>query len=276
MIDLAPRLAEAAEDLEVGVPPLPAIVAGGRARRRRRAAGATALGAVTAGAVVAVGLAQLGGGGAAKPAVVPPGGVVAPTTPVPAPAAGPGTAADPFRGAYGTWDLASGELGGATWHFTRMIRPGTDDATDGSCSQYPLVDDTYVETGKGETARTSHSFACAGPGGEDPPWKHTTQFAAGPLAGLQTVDLGAKGLGKPGLPGSMVVGLIDETRIAQVRMVFSDGRPAATAQLVKAPEPERGTYFLLVLPGQAAGPIQPGMLEFFDAAGDQVPVPTYH
>ncbi|NUR60685.1 MAG: hypothetical protein HOV87_18795, partial [Catenulispora sp.] len=190
---------------------------------------------------------------------------------------------DPFSGDYGTTTLASGQLGGITWQLTRVIKPGTDtEHTPFPCPKdqgsYLLHQDLYVVTPDGVRvgADVGDSLTCSTAQGEGTPWDHTPQFQLSPLVSARYAQIDTTDKEQSSPYGSLLVGIVDETRIAKVQLKFNDGRPTATAQLVKAPAPENGTYFYFALPDKDwnRGEL-PGKLEFFDAAGHPVQLPGW-
>jgi hypothetical protein len=293
---LGSRLWAGVEELPVGSAPVGAIVADGRARGRRRTVGATTLGVVAAGAAVAVGLTQAGSG---RPAgalgQAPAAGTVGTTGTTGTTGAGPlapgqaqakaptSVPTDPFSAAYGTTTLASGSLGGTTWQLVRAISPGgvmerTPLPCEKAKGQYVLHEDLYVQTPDGVRvgADVGDSMACTTAQAGGTPWDHTEQFKLSPLVSARSVRIDTRGKEDSSAYGSVLVGLVDESRIAKVQLRFHDGRPTATAQLVKAPAPENGTYFYFALPDKDWNEGRlPGNLEFFDAAGHPVQLPGW-
>jgi hypothetical protein len=263
-----------------------AIVATGRRRGRTRVVGGSALGVAAVGAAVAVGAASFGGGtaGAASAAAGtstltshPTNAQAKTATPTPTKPANTTVAVphgEDFAKDYGTTTIASGQLGGTTWKLQRTLRASTSADPNGNqdpCNPAPY-EEVYIETPDGV-----HVDVDARPGvcdmkkGPVAPWRHFL-YPGAPVYydAIATVDAPGKEQGSK--YGSLVSGLVDDTKIAKVVLKFDDGRAPVTAQMVKAPAPENGAFFYIPLTDKGPENI-PGQLVFYDAAGNVVHIP---
>jgi hypothetical protein len=284
--DIPARLGSAADDLFVGSAPVTAIIGSGRRRARQRVVGGSVLGVAAVGAAVAVGATSFGAGsggaavsaGGAGAATTPPvsthpsAAPAKPATPQPTAStpAAPTTAGDGFSKYYGTTTLATGELGGTTWKLQRTLRAATP-ADFPQCGG-DAVEDIYIQTPDGVHSEVDPRVGgCDAQTGPIPPWQHSFGGAGVDYEAIATIDTPAKE--QSSKYGSLVTGLVDDTKIAKVVLNFDDGRAPVTAQMVKAPAPEDGAAFFYI-PLTDKGPENlPGQLVFYDAAGKVVHVP---
>jgi hypothetical protein len=252
---------------------------------RMRALGGVAFGVVAVGAAVAVGASTFGGGLGGVVSAAAGGPAAAPMSQ--ATSAGSDKGAVPagasYSKYYGTVTIADGTLGGTTWKLQRTLGvgdangPGNPNVPGSKChaSDVPF-EQVYIQTADGVRDDAGSRPPVCGATARTPlPWDHSEDFRSVVYSSEWVVRLGTTAKEQSSKFGSVVVGLVDDTAVGKVVLKFNDGRALVTAQMVKAPAPENGTYFVIPLTDKAdKGPENiPSDLVFYDLSGKVVSNP---